>query len=227
MFEEIKKYANGVNSSNEVLMWLETTGKKNLEKNKINVSDLEHIIDYLNSKAAPNRLQKMSIKDAKRKANEWSEANKKKGRNLEDSDTDIEMIYGFENGSMIVKLNTKLAFQREGFLMSHCLGGYSPDNEDCIIYSYRDEKNMPHATFEVRKNASEIVQIKGKGNGPIHPNYIEPILIFMEYLDINIRSSDMENLGYHHLHMDHVAFLKNYNGVLDQVVKVRNEFYAC
>lgn len=230
MIEQLEIYAKHLNASSEVLGWLRTTGKKavtiGIQKLRPVDSDIEHILDYLVSSSAPKRLQKMSFVDAKRKAAEWSEANQKKGRGLVDSDEDIETIHDFFDGTKIVKLKTKKAFQREGFMMSHCAGGYTPDNEDCHIYSYRDAKNMPHATFEVQKSHNEIIQIKGKGNGVIHPKYIHPILVFLEAIGMKIRPIDMINLGYHHIHKDHVKFLGNYETCCKQLVMILGEAYA-
>lgn len=226
MIDEIKQYALAMNCSNDVLVWLETTGKKTLKQNKTNQTELEHIVDFFMSDQSPNRLYKMSFKDAKRKAHDWTKSNMKKGRNLEDTLNDIEVVHDFPNGSMIVKLKTEQAFKREGFLMSHCLGGYNPNNSELEIYSYRDDKNMPHATFEVRKNSNEITQIKGKGNGPIHPKYIEPILTFLEILGIDIRPSEMVNLGYYHIDNEHLDFLKSIPSAAKQIHEVRGKFYA-
>jgi hypothetical protein len=108
--------------------------------------------------------------------------------------------------------------------MSHCVGGYTLTN-DCLIYSYRDSKNMPHATFEVRKSNNEIIQIKGKGNGAIHPKYIDPILEFLKAIGMDIRPSDMINLGYHHIQKDHLEYL-NKSKARDQIVIICGEAYA-
>ncbi len=232
MIKQLEEYAKHLNANDEILSWLRTTGKKALTKafhalqSQKCESDLEHVLDYFVSSAAPRRLQKMSFIDAKRKAAEWSKANQKKGRNLIDGSDDIETIHDFLDGTKIVRLRTKKAFQREGFLMSHCAGGYSPDNENCHIYSYRDGENIPHATFEVRKENNEIIQIKGKGNGPIHPKYIHPILAFLKTIGMEVRPNDMVNLGYHHIHKDHIEFLKKIVGAWEQVEEINGEFYA-
>lgn len=226
MIEQIEKYASHLSANAEILSWIQTTGKKAILKKLTNESDLEHVIDFFVSEAAPSRLQKMSFPDAKRKAKEWSEKNQKKGRNLTDSDKDIELVHDFLDGTKIVRLKTKKSFEREGFLMSHCVGGYSPMTSDMFIYSYRDSKNLPHATFEVRKNGGEIVQIKGKGNGPIHPKYIHPILAFLKLVGMDIRPNDMKNLGYHHIHKDHIEFLKTIKGAWEQVTVISGEAYA-
>lgn len=226
MIEQLEEYAKNLNANNEIISWLGTTGKKALKNEKTNVSDLEHILDFFVSNSAPTRLQKMSIVDAKRKADEWSTANQKKGRDMADSEDDIETIHDFKDGTKIVRLKTKKAYQREGFLMSHCAGGYNPDNESCHIYSYRDKENKPHATFEVRKDNDEIIQIKGKGNGPIHPKYIHPILAFLKAIGMEIRPNDMKNLGYYHLDKCHIGFLKNIPGAWEQVAEINDEYYA-
>lgn len=226
MIEQLEEYAAGINSNQEVLGWLKTTGKKAIEKRVATIGDVEHILDFLNSDAAPERLRKMSFVDAKRKAAEWSEANQKKGRGLVDADDDLEVIHDFRDGNKIVRLKTQKAYQREGFLMNHCVGGYNPSESDCLIYSYRDALNMPHATFEVRKEDNEIVQIKGKGNGPIHPKYIHPILAFLKAIGMDIRPSDMKNLGYYHIHKSHTEFLKKIPGAWEQITMINGEAYA-
>lgn len=224
MNEEIEFYAINIGASAEVLNWLNTTAKKAFFKLSPGIGDIEHILDYLVSPAAPKRLQKMSFKDAKRKADEWSKANQKKGRGLIDGPDDIETIHDFLDGSRIVRLKTKKAFQREGFMMGHCVGGYNAETD--TIYSYRDAKNMPHATFEVRKANNEITQIKGKGNGPIHPKYIHPILEFLRAIGMPIRPTDMVNLGYHHIAKEHVEFLKRMPEASKQMVMISGEAYA-
>lgn len=223
--DEVLKYANGMNASDEIISWINTV-YKNYSKSNPTSHEIEHIIDFLVSDAAPSRLRKMSYPDASRKATEWSKANQKKGKDLVDSPEDTEMIHDFQDGTKIVRLKTKKALQREGFLMSHCVGGYSPDDKNCHIYSYRDQANMPHATFEVRREDEEINQIKGKGNGPIHPKYINPILAFLKVIGMEIRPVDMQNLGYHHLATEHLDYLKRSDRAWKQVAEINGEFYA-
>ncbi len=223
--DELLSYAKGMNASGEVLDWMNSVYKNYAAKNPTS-HEIEHIIDFLVSPVAPPRLRKMSYVDAKRKAAEWSKANQKKGKGLVDSDDDVETIHDFLDGTRIVRLKTKKAFQREGFLMSHCVGGYSPDDKNCLIYSYRDKQNMPHATFEVQKNNESINQIKGKGNGPIHPKYIHPILAFLKSIGMEIRPNDMINLGYHHIHSDNVAYLMKSARAAAQITMINGEAYA-
>jgi PcfJ-like protein len=225
MINELLTYAKSIGASNDVSWWVSNVAVKQLKENKATVSEVEHIVDFFVSKAAPKRLQKMSFKDAKRKSNEWLAASQKKGKNLVDSPDDMTTIHDFMDGTTIVQLKTKKALEREGFLMGHCVGGYTI-TEDRHIYSYRDAKNLPHATFEVQKAAGEIVQIKGKGNGEIHPKYIKPILAFLTTIGLNIRPSDMSNLGYYHIPKDNLSYVENFKGFEDQTVVLYGETYA-
>lgn len=224
MTEQLLAYTKHLNASQEVLSWLSTTGSKALKTSKASESELEHILDYLVSSAAPKRLQKLSITDAKRKTAEWTKANQKHGKGLKDGPEDIKVIHDFLDGTKIVQLCTKQALQREGFLMSHCVGSYSP--ETSTIYSYRDASNMPHATFEVAKHGGEIMQIKGKGNGSIHPKYIHPILAFLQAIGFNIRPTDMKNLGYYHIPENLIAHYSQLDGFDKQTVVIAGHIYA-
>lgn len=202
MFEE---YVKGLGGSKEVLEWVRTALKSYISTgtrhpNGMYQADIEHVLDYLMSSAAPKRLRKMSYEQAKIKADAWSKTQQKKGNNVKETAEDTQLVHDFLDGTRIVKLLSKQALQREGFLMSHCVGGY--DASKSTIYSYRDAKNQPHATFEVGKEGEEIVQIKGKGNGPIHPKHVHPILAFLKTIGMDIRPSDMINLGYAHIPAD-------------------------
>ena len=200
------EYAKSISASDEILQWLETTAKKAVKDERADVYVIEHVIDWLKSSDAPSRLRKLSIEDALRKSNEWAESNKKKGLHLKDEDVDLEVFMEIEEFK-IVKLLTKNAFLREGTLMSHCLGGYNQE-KGVDIFSLRDEKNNPHATFEVRTEDKEVVQIKGKGNGCIHPKYINSVLKFLEKVGMDVRKEDMTNLGYYHIHDDLIDYAK-------------------
>jgi PcfJ-like protein len=226
MLEYSKGYAKTLNANEEVLNWVQLViGSRQKKKKPTKQDDVEHILDYLLSSAAPSRLSKMSYEQAKISADKWSKSNQKKGKNLEDSNEDIETIHTYSDGSKIVKLLTQNAYKREGFLMSHCVGGYSV-NSNIQIYSYRDAKNMPHATFEVQKLGNQVSQIKGKGNGAIHPKYITPILDFLKAIGQQIRPSEMKNLGYYHINKDTLSMIQKIKGFETQTVVLYGETYA-
>jgi PcfJ-like protein len=197
MIERVVEYAKSLSVNDEILQWLETVATKALKEQRIDIYGLEHIVDWLNSSDAPSRLQRVSVEEAKKQAVKWSESNQKKGLALQDGPEDLE-VFMKVGGFTIVKLLTKNAFLREGTFMSHCLGGYEPQ-QGVDIFSLRDDWNNPHATLEVRLNEKEVVQIKGKGNGSIHPKYIDSILEFLKKLNMDVRIEDMPNLGYYHI----------------------------
>ncbi len=217
------EYAKMLNANDEIIWWLENTGKAAIKKDKIIETDLEHIIDWMVSDNAPARLKKMSIADAARKTGEWTRRNIKKGSKLLELDADVETFIDFNDGFKFVSLLTKTAFQREGSLMCHCLGGYNPA-PDLKIYSLRDSKNNPHCTIEVRGEL-DINQIKGKGNGNIHPKYINYVLDFLEKVGMKVRASEMRNLGFYHIDKTHVPFIQS-RKLDSQMVNIRGEYYA-
>lgn len=223
--DNLFRYANSLNCSQEILFWLTTAAKKALKEEKINESNLEHIIDWLNSPSAPKRLRRLSVKDAHRLSDDWMKSNQKKGKTLIDTKEDIEVFLKFKDSSKIVKLLSKKAFEREGFLMSHCLGGYNL-RENYNIYSLRDAQNNPHATFEVNLKDKDILQIKGKGNGPIHPKYIKKVLSFLKKLGMDIRESEMKNLGYYIIPKEHMKLIKNNLGKNEKIVRLKGVFYV-
>lgn len=219
----ILEYANTLNANSEVMWWLNNVGKAALKKNKADESELEHIVDWFVSGAAPTRLQKMSVDVAKLKTDEWMKRNIAKGKEIKDEAGDSELFIDFGDGFKFVKLLTKNAFQKEGSLMSHCLGGYTP-GKDFEIYSLRDRKNSPHCTVECR-GEKEINQIKGKGNGAIHPKYINYVLAFLEKVGVKVRPNEMRNLGFYHVDKVHLDFIRKI-GLGDEILEIKNEYYA-
>ncbi len=201
MIEADLEYAKGLGASAEVLDWCDTVLRAYVKKHNPTVEEREHIIDYLISDAAPKRLRRMSYAQAKASAQAWSEAHQKKGLGLVDTAGDIEDVFDVGDGTKIVRLLSKKAYEREGALMRHCLGGCTVGNTS--IYSLRDASNNPHVTFEITKGEESVQQVKGKGNGLIHPRYIDATLKFLKHVGVTVRSSEMANLGY--LHVSHEA----------------------
>jgi len=224
------EYVKAIGARQEVVEWCSTilAAKQKRLKRPLAQSEVEHIIDYLASDAAPQRLRKMSYEQAKLAAEKWTKAQQKKGRHLVDTADDIETVHDFLDGTHIVKLLTKKAYQREGFFMAHCVGGYNPSST--TVYSYRDKNNEPHATFEVSKSGDQIVQIKGKGNGAIHPKYIHPILAFLRTIKFEIRPDDMVNLGYQYVPPEAEEILSMFvdnRGKGPELVAIAGQKYLC
>lgn len=197
MIDSIIEYASGLGATEEVLGWCKTTLHAASRKQTISLIDAEHIVDFLISNDAPSRLKRMSFAQAKVSADAWTKKNQKLGKNIIESDKDVEVFLDVGDGTKVVKLLTPNAFKREGFLMRHCVGGMSPANAS--IYSLRDRSNNPHVTFEVTSDGKTINQVKGKGNGSIHPKYINSTLKFLGQIGLEIRPTDMVNLGYYHV----------------------------
>ena len=180
----------------EVKSWIQTTLTSFLKKNQENQGEIEHIIDYLNSPQAPKRLIRMSYDQAKASTDKWLKTMMKRGNNIVETDADVEIILRSKStGFRLVKLVGENAFKREGFLMKHCVASYA-GKTDTEVYSLRDANNSPHCTIEVQQKNGEIAQIKGKGNGSIHPRYIRYVLKILKYFKMEIRDSEMQNLGY-------------------------------
>jgi len=196
----------------EVKLWINHNLANYLKKEQENISDIEHIIDFLNSDKAPTRLKKMSYTQAKEGSEKWQKTLVKQARNIIESDDDVEVIIDFDNGTKFVQLTGKSAFLREGKLMGHCVASYY-GKEGVKVYSLRDSKNNPHCTLEV-VGENNVQQIKGKGNGSIHPNYIKYIIRILQKFDIPVRGSELKNLGYDDLPEDYVSFLEtNFTGI--------------
>lgn len=205
MLDKYLKQSNSVELNN----WINTTLKAYLRKNQENQGEIEHILDFLNSDRAPKRLQKMSYAQAKISAEKWVKALTKKGNHLDDSN-EIEVIKRYKNGFKFVRLVGKTAFEREGFLASHCVVSYF-GKKNSEVYSLRDGDNHPHCTIEILRKEGLVNQIKGKGNGSIHPKYIKMVLAILKYFNKEIRPTEMINLGYTVLEKYEVSMVKAAN----------------
>jgi hypothetical protein len=194
--------------SQEVKYWINHNLTNYLKKNPENVGEIEHILDFLNSDKAPNRLRKMSYEQAKKGSEQWIKTMNKQARDIVETEEDTEIEIDFEDGMRLVRLVGKEAFQREGKLMSHCVSSYH-DKSDIKVYSLRDSKNNPHCTIEVVSSGS-VNQIKGKGNGSIHPNYIKYVMSTLKHFGTDVRDSEMSNLGYSSLGVEETEFLRTH-----------------
>lgn len=180
-------------------LWVERVVSKALKRKTYALGDLEHCLDYFHSKEVPSKnITSIGVEQAIKKAKKWVEKlNKQAIKNVE-TEQDIEIVETYNDGFKFVKLLSKDAYQREGKLMSHCVASYYGKN-NVAIYSLRDQLNKPHCTIEFLQSGEEINQIKGKGNGPIHPKYIKMILLFLDKMGSTVRPSEMQYLGYTHL----------------------------
>ena len=230
MITEILKqvYDRGLEAS--VAEWF----KSRLEKVSpgVTLGAAEHIIDWIEA-TKPVKLKKMRWDEALKAADKWTKSEQKKGSHIKEADKDTKLFMGVGEFE-IVQLIGENAFKREGHLMSHCVASYY-GKTGMKIYSLRDKDNNPHCTFEVVGD-DRVQQVKGKGNGPIAPDYIEAVVQFLEKLGMEVRDSEMANLGYiniakqkKYLNKETAAslFRKTYWNKKDKLLdKDRNEF-AC
>lgn len=197
--------------NDEIKTWVQTALKKHIERepNSITLGEAEHMLDFLKSDAAPKRLRKASVEQIKRAAEMWNKSLQKHGKNIGETEEDTELVLELRNGLKLVKLVGQAAYKREGHLMSHCVASYY-NKPNVEIYSLRDEKNMPHCTIELRrsKNAKGIEQIKGKGNGSIHPKYIDAVLESLNHFGLKVRTSELSYLGYAQVSDELMRFIK-------------------
>ena len=219
-----KKYAQHINANEFVLKWVDTTLNNYLKENKPTTEEVEHILDYLAQEI--KKISQMSYLEAKNNAEKWLKSQIKKGNDIVEKAEDTKIVLDFKDGFKIVQLIGENAYKREGFLMSHCVASYY--GKDVEVYSLRDKDNMPHCTME--KNQ----QIKGKGNGDIHPKYISYIVKFLENIGMTVGDSEMSHLGYinidkikKYLHEDTKYFNKAYLPKDEKLIgKDGNEFIS-
>lgn len=209
--------------NDEVKLWVSRNLKNYLEKNQENRDEIEHIIDYLNSPEAPLRLQKMSYHQAKNNAEKWLKSQVKKGKTIDEKESDIETFLDFGDGFKIVKLIGENAYKKEGFLMGHCVASYYQGRSK--IYSLRDKNNNPHATIEVIVDRGRINQVKGKGNGSIHPLYIRYILAFFNHINLEVESYELGRLGYKRIKDETLKKIKDIKGLAFLQIKEVSYIY--
>ena len=182
------EYVKTFEGNEQVEFWVTHNLANYLKTNQENQDEIEHILDYLISSDAPTRLKSMSYDEAKTNAEKWTKTQQKKGQHIIEKPEDTEVVLDFKDGFKIVKLVGKAAYEREGYLMRHCVAIYYGKNAE--IYSLRDKDNMPHATMEKDQ------QIKGKGNVNIHLKYVEYVVKFLEYTGMTVGDNEMKHLGY-------------------------------
>lgn len=194
----LETYKAMAQDNEEALYWINHNLRNYLKTNPENNAEIEHIIDFLKSDAAPTRLRKMSYEEANQGAKRWVKTLIKKGVDFELVEhVDYDVIIDFKDGFQLWKLKSKEAFKNEGSLMAHCVASYF--GGDSNIYSLRDSRGMPHATLEIPNGAEEFNQCKGKGNGSIHPKYVEYIFKTAKHFKMPIRDTEMTHLGYSNL----------------------------
>ena len=107
-----------------------------------------------------------------------------------------EFVMNLPNNMTAYRLTTPEALDFESEYMGHCVGsgGYDENvkNGTTQIYSIRDERGEPHATFEVRNNT--IQQCKGKQNKAPVAKYMPAVQAFIKQNKFKL-GGDTRNTG--------------------------------
>jgi len=219
-----EQYILRAEGNTKVISWINKNLYNYLKKEEglEDLSEIEHIIDYLKSDYAPDNLNGLQYAAAKTNSAKWVKWLTKKAGNIIETDEDTKIIIDFKNGVKLVELVGKSAYEREGNLMSNCVASYS--DKDCKVYSLRDISNRPHCTIEVTKDEDRVQQIKGKGNGSIHPKYIKYVVKILKYFGMEVNENELANIGYLTYETEYLKLLDRfYTGV--KYITFRNKKY--
>ena len=109
---------------------------------------IQNVLDFIcySGYSHDKNITSLDFEEAEFKHELWIRQLRKKQNSIEGV---IEEAKKFSNGFKIVLLVDKTAYEREGFVMNHCVGGYyNRSNSD--IYSLRDNKGKSLVTIEVK-----------------------------------------------------------------------------
>lgn len=170
----------------------------NPEELRVYNNDVRYIADYFNgAQDIPQNIWDMTFPQVFDLSEEWHEQFKGNEDNAGPYKTK-DVVYDFENGFTIVKVPPE-DLGTEGDNMGHCVGGYcdSVASGGVVIYSLRNQKNMPHATIEViptlplgrTRSPGRVDQIKGKQNEPPVPKYRPMIKQWLKTTDFDYVSN--------------------------------------
>lgn len=169
------------------------------------ITQLEHILDYFTAVPNPPRLERMSVENVYRAAEERdrmvnAQAAKEHGGKAEASGN-YQVMMEFPNGFKMVEMLTVKALGREGYLMGHCVGDKDKNyvknlaNHTGRFFSLRDANNMPHCTIETdASDPPHALQIKGKSNLAPAMKYWQMLREFIAKYNIVVRG-DPHNVG--------------------------------
>lgn len=103
-----------------------------------------------------------------------------------------DVVYEFDDGWTVQRLQGEEQLEQEGDLMSHCVGDYCEpvDVGVSVIYSLRDEDNQPHVTIEYKPGLRRFVQVFGKANTDPKPAYMKRVQEFQRAVHPALRPPD-------------------------------------
>lgn len=173
---------------------------------------IAHILDYLIAHPNLPRLERMSVPEVVKAADdEVARYNAKVAKQgTADDPKGVKTIMEFPGGYRMVEMTSKRAVDREGNLMGHCIGSHHCDaivvNKTHRAFSLRDASNNPHATIEVIKDGNRTTEIKGAGNAAPVRRYWPMLLQFIQQYGVSV-DGDHRNVG--------LLQIQNENGEFD------------
>lgn len=163
---------------------------------------IQHALDWMKSDAAPERLDRLTVPEALKQADAWTQALLKK-KDLEITEGGEKTIKQYPDGYSWREMASEAALGREGKLMGHCVGGYWKNvaSGEVSIWSLRDPNNQPHCTVELHPGAQFVRQIKGKQNASVVKKYHGYVkdLLNDKLAGWEVDSSELGNAGMFYL----------------------------
>lgn len=134
---------------------------------------IQHVLDWFRSGAAPEKLDRLTVPEAFKQSDAWTQKFLKKKVDEEEAGVGEKIIKQYDDGYSWREMISEASLAREGKLMGHCAGGYwkNVESGQVAIWSLRDKKNEPHCTMELHPGTEYIQQIKGKQNAAVVPQY--------------------------------------------------------
>ena len=152
------------------------------QNRRVQFYEFSQIYDFFRNVKLDNprfSLNEHSFDRAKLESEEWHNMIAGQGsglhytpfkRNSKGEIDDPSIVYTFDDGWFIVKLNNENDMMVEGNKVHHCVGGsdycHKMKYKEGHFYSLRDPHNDPHATIELGQDDSTILQIKSFSNEP-------------------------------------------------------------
>lgn len=159
---------------------------------------IQHAMDWFKSGDAPARLDRMTVPEAFKQSNAWTQRLMKKKID-KDATEGEKLIKEYPDGYSWREIASEASCAREGNLMGHCAGGYwnRIERGDVKIWSLRDPDNEPHATIELSPGNNYVRQIKGKGNTAVVEAYHRYVkdLLNDQLKDWSVDSGELTNAG--------------------------------
>ncbi|MDQ7085882.1 MAG: hypothetical protein Q9M36_13665 [Sulfurovum sp.] len=178
-------------------------------KNPTFVDTLSTCVEFLSSRHGDivHKFPRMTVEHIMEKSQqEHLRMQKKQRAYTETSAKALEKVFTFDNLHIVKFLahheELSLEMARESALMQHCLGefdnvakaegGYGSyyheliQKEKIILYSLRDDKNMPHATISIslKHGQLHLDQIKGKQNLAPIARYVPASIAFFNHIKL-------------------------------------------